>query len=149
MAAVHGAYANYRKALVEKGIRLFELKPYNHRSRISLFGSRAASLHTKAFTVDDRAGFVGSMNFDPRSISLNSEMGIFFGDPALVRQVRALFADETSPQKSYRIRLDNGKIVWQDGVGGKLRTLRREPETSFRRKLAAVMTGWLPVESQL
>lgn len=149
VAAVHGAYANYRKALVEKGIRLFELKPYNHRSRISLFGSRAASLHTKAFTVDDRAGFVGSMNFDPRSISLNSEMGIFFGDPALVSQVRALFADETSPQKSYRIRLDNGKIVWQDGVDGKLRTLRREPETSFRRKLAAVMTGWLPVESQL
>jgi cardiolipin synthase C len=149
VAAVHGAYAAYRRALVENGIRLFELKPYDHRSRISLFGSRAASLHTKAFTVDDRAGFVGSMNFDPRSISLNTEMGLVFEDRALVCQIRELFADETSPQKSFRICIENEKIVWQDEVEGRLRTLRDEPRTTFRRKLVARVIGWLPVESQL
>lgn len=149
VAAVHGAYATYRKALVENGLSLFELKPYNHRSRISLFGSRPASLHTKAFTVDNRAGFVGSMNFDPRSISLNTEMGLLFSDHALVRQMRELFADETSPQKSFRIRVKNGKIIWQDEVQGKLRELRNEPRTTFRRRLAARAIGLLPVESQL
>jgi putative cardiolipin synthase len=149
VAAVHGAYASYRKPLVEGGIRLFELKPYNHRSNISLFGSRTASLHTKAFTVDDRAGFVGSMNFDPRSISLNSEMGILFEHPGLVRQIREVFADETSPQKSYRICVDNENIVWQDDAAATIRTLRDEPEAALWRKLAATTIGWLPVESQL
>lgn len=40
-----------------------------------MFESSGASLHTKAFTVDGRHGFIGSMNFDPRSVSLSSECG--------------------------------------------------------------------------
>ena len=61
VSAVHGAYARYRKRLIEGGIRLFELRPREARQDISLFGSSGgASLHTKAFLVDDRTGFVGS-----------------------------------------------------------------------------------------
>jgi cardiolipin synthase C len=149
VAAVHGAYAAYRKPLVEGGIRLFELKPYGHRSKISLFGSRAASLHTKAFIVDDRTGFVGSMNLDPRSISLNSEMGILFEHAALAAQIHEVFADETSPPKSYRIHLDRGNIAWQDHADGTTQTLRDEPGAPLSRKLAAILIGWMPVESQL
>jgi cardiolipin synthase C len=149
VAAVHGSYAAYRKPLIEGGVGLFELKPYGHRSKISLFGSRAASLHTKAFIVDDRAGFVGSMNFDPRSISLNCEMGILFEDAALAGRILEVFADETSPPKSYRIRVDGGAIVWQDEADGNVRTLRDEPGAPFSRKIAAILIGWLPVESQL
>ncbi len=54
----------------------------------SLFGSRGASLHTKAFTVDDGTGFVGSFNFDPRSASLNTEMGVIFEHEALAGEMR-------------------------------------------------------------
>jgi putative cardiolipin synthase len=147
--AVHGAYARYREALVRGGVRLFELKPYDEDSDVSLFGSSSASLHTKAFTVDDRLGFVGSMNFDPRSISLNSEMGVVFEQAGLVRQVREVFADETSPQKSYRLRLDEGEIVWQDGAGEAARTHQTEPGASVWRRLTATVIGILPIESQL
>lgn len=149
VTAVHGAYALYRETLVEGGVRLFELKPYDERSRVSLFGSSSASLHTKAFVVDGKAGFIGSLNFDPRSVSLNTEMGVFFADEDLARQVREIFADMTSPQKSYRILVENGEIVWRDQAAGAERILRGEPEASFWRRLAAMIIGFLPIESQL
>lgn len=149
VAAVHGAYARYRKPLLEGGVRLFELKPYDDRSDTSLFGSSGASLHTKAFTVDNRAAFVGSMNFDPRSISLNSEMGILFEHEALVAEIRRIFAEETSSRVSYRVRAENGVIVWQDGADGAGKLLRAEPEAGFWRRAAATIIGWLPIESQL
>jgi putative cardiolipin synthase len=149
VAAVHGAYARYRQPLIEGGVRLFELKPYDHHSETSLFGSSSASLHTKAFTVDDRAGFIGSMNFDPRSVSLNSEMGLVFEHRGLVRQVRAIFADETSPQKSYRVDLENGEIIWQDHAAEPVWIWREEPQAGIWRRLTATIIGYLPIQSQL
>jgi putative cardiolipin synthase len=149
VTAVHGAYARYRARLIEGGVRLFELKPYDDDSDLSLFGSSSASLHTKAFTIDDRAGFIGSMNFDPRSISLNSEMGVVFEHRGLVRQVRAVFADETSAQKSYRVGIEDGEIIWQDHAAEPVRIFRAEPKAGIWRRLTATIIGLLPIQSQL
>ena len=41
---------------------MHELKPGGEEEGISVFGSRGASLHTKAFVVDGRTCFVGSFN---------------------------------------------------------------------------------------
>ncbi len=152
VAAVHGAYANYRKALLKHGITLFELKAmheFGDPRRISLFGSRGASLHTKAFTVDGKTAFVGSLNFDPRSASLNTEMGVLFTHPALVDEVEAVFEEETRPANSFRLSLENGRLRWQDSEDNKLRVLRREPEAGFMRRLTAGIISILPIESQL
>ena len=149
VAAVHGAYARYRRPLVKGGVGLFELKPYAQRQRARLFGSSSASLHTKAFVIDGRVGFVGSMNFDPRSLFLNSEMGVAFEHEALVEEIRAVFAEESSPEKSYRVAVENGRVVWRDGPAGSGRTLRHEPEAGFWRRLAAWSIAWLPIQSQL
>jgi putative cardiolipin synthase len=149
VTAVHGAYARYRRPLVEAGVGLFELKPYDRPVGASLFGSSAASLHTKAFTIDGRLGFVGSMNFDPRSIFLNSEMGVVFEHRGLVEEIRAIFADETSPQKSYRLDLEGGRIVWRDVAAGAAMTRRKEPEAGLWRRAAAAIVALLPIESQL
>ena len=152
VAAVHGAYANYRKALLKHGITLFELKAmheFGDPRRISLFGSRGASLHTKAFTVDGKTAFVGSLNFDPRSASLNTEMGVLFTHPALVDEVEAVFEEETRPANSFRLALENGRLRWQDSENSKPRVLRREPEAGFMRRLTAGIISILPIESQL
>jgi cardiolipin synthase C len=149
VTAVHGAYARYRKPLLAAGIHLFELKPYDHESRTSLFGSSGASLHTKAFSVDDRIGFIGSMNFDPRSITLNTEMGVFFEHDELVRELRRIFADETSPPRSYSVGVGDAGIIWVDAALDPPDTWVREPEASLWRRLAATIIGLLPIESQL
>ena len=85
VAAVHGGYMSYRVPLLEAGVHLYELKAHGQSGDAGMFGSSGASLHTKAFVVDDRRGFVGSFNLDPRSAYLNTEMGVLFDDPVLGR----------------------------------------------------------------
>lgn len=150
VAAVHGGYAPYRRTLLEGGVRLHELQPWLRRSDMSLFGSSAASLHTKAFTVDDHTGFVGSFNFDPRSASLNTEMGVLFVEPDLVGRMREVFRQETGPQMSYRVHLDeSGALRWEGERDGEMTVWDREPEAGLMRRLVAALVSWLPIESQL
>jgi cardiolipin synthase C len=149
VTAVHGAYARCRHALVEGGVRLFELKPYGNRRRNSLFGSTSASLHTKAFTIDNRSAFVGSMNFDPRSASLNTEMGVVFEQDDLVERIRQIFADETSSERSYRIDIEDDAVVWRDEEAGEVKILKDEPEAGIGRRLLARTIAFLPIQSQL
>lgn len=149
VVAVHGAYANYRLALLAAGVSLYELRPEIIRQGVSLFGSSGASLHTKAFTVDGKSGFIGSFNFDPRSISLNTEMGVLFDDPGLTIEVNEVFTDQISPESSYRVMPRTGNVVWQDGTGASARILDSEPAASSWRRIAAVVIGLLPIESQL
>ena len=146
VTAVHGGYMRFRKPLLAGGIRLFELRARDARKDVSLFGSRGASLHTKAFVVDGLLGFVGSFNFDPRSVSLNTEMGLLFEHAELAREMQAVFAEEIAEKRSYRLVLSGDAVRWQDGGG---RLLGSEPDASLRRRLVAGMISFLPVESQL
>lgn len=152
VAAVHGGYVKYRRGLLRGGIDLFELKERGDlidRHRMSLFGARNASLHTKAFVIDGMVGYVGSMNFDPRSASLNTEMGVVFSDEALAKELQSIFDDETLPEMSYRLALENGRPVWRDRTNGTERWLRREPDAGILRRLIAGAIRFLPLESQL
>lgn len=152
VVAVHGAYARYRARLLAGGVGLYELRPQIHRrERPSLFGSsRAASLHTKAFIVDETYGFIGSFNFDPRSISLNTEMGVLFKSPPLAHEMEVVFARQTSPDESFRLVLDGNRISWIDDPTGPAIAIRdREPEASWTRRFLAFAITLLPIESQL
>ncbi|SDA98528.1 phospholipase D family protein [Mesorhizobium qingshengii] len=149
VAAVHGAYANYRKRLLRNGVRLFELQPYSRQPAISVFGSKGASLHTKAFSVDGKTGFVGSFNFDPRSVSLNAEMGVLFEDERLVAELRQQFKSEISPEASYRLELKNNVLHWRGCDAGRLRNYTHEPEAVIFRRILSALVRYLPIESQL
>lgn len=149
VAAVHGAYANYRKRLLRKGVKLFELQPFSRQPSISVFGSKGASLHTKAFSVDNKIGFVGSFNFDPRSVSLNAEMGVLFEDEKLVAELRKQFKSEISPEASYRLELKNNVVHWHGCDEGRLQNYTHEPEVGIFRRILAALVRYLPIESQL
>ena len=76
---VHAKYKLYRKALIQAGVELYELKPTAgalHERLPGSFrgptGSGSASLHAKTFAFDRRISFVGSYNLDPRSSKLNT-----------------------------------------------------------------------------
>ncbi|HYG06605.1 MAG TPA: phospholipase D family protein [Stenotrophomonas sp.] len=148
VVAVHGGYAGYRVDLLRRGIELFELKP-NGRPDGSLFGSSGASLHTKAFVVDGRTGFVGSFNLDPRSMNLNTEMGLLFAQPDMARELQRLYARKTAPAVSYRLALAGDALRWHDDAARPPVTWTHEPEASLWRRGAARVIGWLPLESQL
>ena len=147
VAAVHGAYAPYREILLDGGIELFELRAESAPGRISLFGSSNASLHTKAFTVDERTGFIGSFNFDPRSIALNTEMGVLFDDARLTAEMRREFANHIAPDHSYHLAVRDGTLNWIGEAGSAPEY--NEPGASVWRRFVATVTGLLPLESQL
>lgn len=148
VAAVHGAYANYRKRLLRAGVALHELRPSGRPRKMSVLGSKGASLHTKAFAVDGRTGFVGSMNFDPRSVSINAEMGVLFEDERLTGELVRHFERERQPDISYRLTLEGRRIRWNRADGEPKRRYG-EPGASIGRRLLAFVVRWLPLESQL
>lgn len=145
----HGGYAPYRKSLLEKGINLYELKPFGKTER-SLIGSSDASLHTKAFLVDSKIGFVGSFNFDPRSANLNTEMGIIFEEPAIVQALQREFNMKMSRDFSYQVVLQDGQLRWLDENQNDEPVIwEHDPQSKWWQRWVATIVGYLPIESQL
>ena len=145
---VHSAYAKYRMALIESGIALFEQKSsFRGKTKISLFGSKTASLHTKACVVDRKTFFVGSFNLDPRSKSINTEMGIVIESELLANHLAELL--RTQMQGSFRLDNRDGKLIWVDNHGTTPSIHVSEPGSPRSRRIAAWLVGLLPIESQL
>jgi putative cardiolipin synthase len=136
--------------LLETGVKLYETRPQASHSDSSLFGSSGASLHTKAFVVDDRYGFIGSFNLDPRSIDINTEMGVLFDDRPLAEALRDEYLRLSGPDLSYWVHLDgDGDLRWLDRSVDPPAVLDHEPESTLWQRIQARVVGWLPVESQL
>ncbi|MIL09255.1 hypothetical protein BZU93_25705 [Salmonella enterica subsp. enterica] len=146
---MHGGYANYRRRLLRRGVKLYEFQRSADAPKMSVFGSKGASLHTKAFLVDKLHGFVGSLNFDPRSAALNTEMGVLFEDRELAQALGALFERDRSPDSSYSLKLRRGRIRWEGRNDGAVKRYHSEPEAGLQRRLIAFIVRWLPMESQL
>jgi putative cardiolipin synthase len=146
VAMVYGGYSESRKALLEGGVELWELKPTpGTKVESSFFGSSGASLHTKALTADGRLAFVGSYNLDPRSTSLNCEQGIFVESPAIAAQLEEIFRIDSSGEHAWSVTLAQGKLSWQDGE----KVYDSSPEASMGRRFQAWIARVLPIDSQL
>lgn len=147
--AVHSGYSKYRERLLLAGVHIYETRA-DVATESSLFGSSGASLHTKAYLVDDRRGFVGSFNMDPRSINLNTEMGVLFDDPELAGALREEYLALSSPELSYWLYLnDDGKLRWLDQSTSPPTVLDTEPGASLLQRSISRVLRWLPIESQL
>ena len=75
------------------------------------------------------------MNFDPRCLSLNTEMGVLFEDASLIREISAVFDDEASPQDSYRVVDEGGGVRWQDGPPTNAKILTEAPQSGLWRRM--------------
>ena len=103
--AVQAGYGPYRVPMLERGIELHEFKA-RPILRPTLFGSHSrASLHAKSYVIDRKILVIGSMNLDPRSAYLNTELALVIHSPALAQQVAAIFERATQPSESYRVLL--------------------------------------------
>lgn len=151
VAAVHSGYARYRRALLEGGVELYELKPIGDDRHFNpLAGSSGASLHAKSFCQDGERVFVGSLNLDPRSVLLNTEQGLVVHSAELAAEFRERFTYGIDPQRSWRARLDAaGELVWDSVERGVPVSRDREPEAGWARRWTARALGWLPLEGRL
>ena len=155
VVAAHAGYAKNRKALIKAGVEIYELRrdsvsPTVMEKKTVAGGGSKAALHTKAIVFDRESIFVGSFNLDPRSATINTEMGLYVEDPELARQLIAYMDEGVQPRNAYRVMLDeNGKMVWRTQKDGAPVTYKTEPESTFWQRFMSGFIGMLPVEEQL
>ena len=151
VAAVHAGYARRRIELLRAGVQLFELKPdagaaRARRDRDWRWPDSAASLHGKTFAIDRERAFVGSFNLDPRSLRLNTEMGLVIDSPALARSI-AEGLDQRLPSEAYALRLgEDDDLQWIEQTPAGEVVHREEPQAGLWRRLLVLLLSWLPIE---
>ncbi|WP_341864186.1 phospholipase D family protein [Gymnodinialimonas sp. 57CJ19] len=147
MLPVHAGYGKRRKDLLRAGIGLFELRAHaagpSEDDKLPRLGSSGSNLHAKTFAVDGARIFIGSFNFDPRSATLNTEMGLVIESESMARSLHRAF-DHGLGGLAWQVRLDGGKLVWAHP--GDPVVTRQEPGTNLANRLALRVVGWLPVE---
>lgn len=152
VVAAHAGYMDYREPLLKAGVRLHELRPdaIASKKNMTLLASESeAALHTKALVYDRRTVFVGSFNIDPRSLEINTEMGVLVNSTALARQVAEMIGEGLRPANSYQLSLHDGELRWRTVVDGKTVHLDTEPETSWWERFVAGFLSLLPIDEQL
>ncbi|WP_321149248.1 phospholipase D family protein [Aeromonas jandaei] len=109
---VHGAYQRHRGWLLRQGIRLYE------------FDQGQSSLHAKLILLGEDRALFGSLNLDPRSLFLNTELMLQLECAPICKQLQAWL------------------LQWQ-GQG--------EPRKAegWSRRLVARLSDWLPLHRWL
>ena len=79
-------YMHYRLPLLEEGVEIYEVRSLlgnargsGQTTKMTRYGNY--SLHAKLFVFDRKRLFIGSMNFDQRSMHLNTEIGLIIDSP--------------------------------------------------------------------
>ena len=113
-------------------------------------GSSRGSLHAKTFVLDRQMVFVGSFNFDPRSMKLDTQNGIVIRSPELADQAACLFAKGISPILTYRVTLlGDDDLVWITEDNGREVRYYQEPLSRFWPRLSLKGLSWLTPELML
>jgi putative cardiolipin synthase len=152
---VYSGYSKYREPLLRGGnVELYEFKRKafaaaepGERERRGIGSSADESLHAKTFAVDRQRIFVGSFNLDPRSVRLNTEMGVVLDSPPLAERLSDAF-DGTIPRHQYEVRLadDGNSVVWiEQGPDGEVRH-DAAPDTSLWRRMWSGFLSILPID---
>jgi putative cardiolipin synthase len=150
-AVVHSGYAPSRKPLLKKGVRIFEVKHDTEIAGVDRGGSGAAlgTLHTKAFIVDREHFFLGSFNWDPRSININTELGVIIDSTEISGDVAGEIDNDMNDFAYEVILNDKDQLRWVDRSGNEDIFLTKEPQTTWWQRFSAGFMRILPVKSQL
>ena len=142
-SSVHAVYARYRKPLLRQGVELFELRPRRSDPDLKI------TLHSKVAVVDGEHLFVGSFNLDPRSLYINTEMGMAVASRELASSVAANIGDSLQ-NRAYSLRLARtGGIRWKYLSRDGEQIANKEPQTTIWRRSLTRLMSLLPIESQM
>jgi len=144
-SSVHAVYARYRKPLLQQGVELYELRPQLASSDTAT----KRTLHSKVATVDREKLFVGSFNLDPRSLYLNTEMGMAVKSDDLAESMARSIHDSL-PDIAYQLRLsERGRLQWLLQAASGQEVITTEPQTTWWRRFKTKLLSFLPIESQM
>ena len=104
------------------------------------------SLHAKMIVFDDDRVFVGSANLDPRSLHINTEMGLIIDSATFNAEMREAFEPDFSLRNAWRLELNaEQQMTWVSDS----ETLTRQPTHSFMRRIEDWFLSLLPIEGEM
>jgi len=157
VAAVHTGYMRHRKQLLRCSVQLYELNEQIKKEQGKRFtwlpGLSKSSLHAKTMAIDGKAMFVGSFNFDQRSLHINNEIGILFHEPEMAANASQYFNEHVG-KVAFRVELvsdDKGSesLRWTGIEDGNKVVFDSEPYAGFWKKLSVNLMRVLPIDSML
>jgi putative cardiolipin synthase len=93
-----------------------------------------------------RRCFIGSLNFDPRALVINSENGLLIDSPELAAELRQIVLEMMSSENAWHVTIDEaGRLRW-DAAGA---SVDRQPARSSWQRVSDFFGRLLPVEDQL
>ena len=138
--AVNSHYKPWRKPLLEAGIDLYEIR--SDAAVQALLADTPPTkaefmgLHVKAIVIDRQRVFIGSMNLDPRSWGINSEMGVVVDSPGLAEALARAMERDMAPENAWRVTLDaDGGVRWTAGS----EVLTAQPARSLWQRIEDVI----------
>jgi putative cardiolipin synthase len=153
-AFVHIGYARYRPELLRAGVDLYELSPtrvlLNKRLDLAIPGTSHGRLHAKTAVIDRSVVFIGSMNLDPRSDGINTELGMIVRSPELAREMLRVL-NITKLQSAYRLQFgpDGHSLEWLTTDDSGEVVLYAEPDTTFLLRLENMLFSPFVPEQEL
>jgi putative cardiolipin synthase len=159
-AIAQSGYVRFRVPLLQNGVELYEVRSLLGSARgsgqtavLSRYGNYA--LHAKLFVFDRQQLFIGSMNFDQRSLRINTEVGLIIDSPELSQQTVTRFEAMVQPENSYALALrprtagGASRLVWHTQEGGKAVDYTREPARSRWQRFKVKLLSLLPLAREL
>ncbi len=142
-------YKRYRRMTLEAGAELYEFRP-DARDR-GIFNTPPVEasrvcLHAKAIIFDRKKVYVGTMNLDPRSVTLNTEIGLLVESPELAARIQDSFEHDLRPENSWQVMLDEkDRIFWKSDRSRRY----LQPARSLFQRIVDLLYSPIPLEDQL
>lgn len=167
---VYSAYSRYHRELVKMGVHLYELNPksftYIYKNQKYRKGSiPRSSLHAKSMIIDDSIFLIGSMNLDPRSIKLNTEiLAVIYSKElakvesqvfdAIIERKENVFEISLEPQDPWDCQVtcipqDDTRVVWTTQENGTIVKYYNDGNAGFFRRLLSNLSFYIPMDKYL
>jgi len=146
--AAHAAYRHHREALLKTGANVHTVRTdaaTRIEHEVPRFTAEQFGLHGKVVIIDSDKIFVGTLNLDPRSMFLNTEMGLLIDSPKLNAAIRNAFLPDFSPHSSWRLQLTDDQIFWHSAD----EMLTQQPAGSMGQRIMDFIYGLFPIDSEM
>jgi putative cardiolipin synthase len=120
--AVNSHYETWRKPMLQAGVALYEMRA-DAAIQATVVDTapvrgRFVGLHTKAMVIDRQRSFIGSMNLDPRSEVINSEMGVVIDSAELASALAGAMEQDMHGANSWSVTLGSDDTLrWTNEAG--------------------------------
>jgi putative cardiolipin synthase len=166
---IYSAYSRSQRELLKLGVNLYELNPnsfdYIYKNQKYRKGSiPKSSLHAKSMVIDDEIVVIGSMNLDPRSIKLNTEMLSVIYSKGLAKIESRVFDNVIQLKNVFKLSLEkrssqqciatcvpqeDTKVVWTTLERGNIVKYYNDGNAGFWRRLLSNLSYYIPMDKYL